>query len=464
MKIRYAAKTDVGMKRTHNEDYFSLIEDEQLFLVADGMGGHASGEVASKMAAETIGEFYQRTKDEDATWPYKMDRQLSYIENRLVCGIKLANLRIFEAASKDCATRAWARRSSRPGGRRQGLRRPRRRLARLPRPRRQHPADDARPLAARGLQGSEAGHDRGGAAQLPAQERHHARARHARAPSRSTSAPTTSRTATSTSSAPTACRAWSRTPRCSRSCKSATTSRRRCRAGRRGQPQRRHRQHHGARAAVRGTSPRLAAGPRTSADCPGPLHRLSAAPPRPEETWAAFRPYPSGHGRCTRPARKSNRCAQRSWYTMPSATAPSKPHTNERRTMNRIARLAALSRRGTRLRRERFEHAPRGDGEHGPGAQRVGDRLHAAVGRRVRRSSPSSTRFPTVSPGRMIGIVAAEEEGRVPDHARRSHVHGRRRERRLHAGAPRAREGLLRAGDAAAWGSGRRASRSSRST
>src|SRR3569832_2438009 len=75
------------MKRTHNEDYFSLIEDEQLFLVADGMGGHASGEVASKMAAETIGEFYQRTrKDEDATWPYKMDRSLSYIENRLVCG------------------------------------------------------------------------------------------------------------------------------------------------------------------------------------------------------------------------------------------------------------------------------------------------------------------------------------------------------------------------------------------
>src|SRR3954451_12560799 len=86
--IRYAAKTDVGMKRNHNEDYFSLIEDEQLFLVADGMGGHASGEVASKMAAETIGEFYQRTReDEDATWPYKMDRSLSYIENRLVCGI-----------------------------------------------------------------------------------------------------------------------------------------------------------------------------------------------------------------------------------------------------------------------------------------------------------------------------------------------------------------------------------------
>ena len=101
MKIKYAAKTDVGMKRTHNEDYFSLMEDEQLFIVADGMGGHSSGEIASRMAAETVSEFYQRTKDEEATWPYKMDRGLSYIENRLVCGVKLANYKIYEAASKD---------------------------------------------------------------------------------------------------------------------------------------------------------------------------------------------------------------------------------------------------------------------------------------------------------------------------------------------------------------------------
>ena len=101
MRIRYAAKTDVGMKRNHNEDYFSLIEDEQLFLVADGMGGHASGEVASKMAAEVLQEFYVRTKDDEATWPYKMDRQLSYVENRLVVGIKMANQRIFQAACKD---------------------------------------------------------------------------------------------------------------------------------------------------------------------------------------------------------------------------------------------------------------------------------------------------------------------------------------------------------------------------
>src|SRR5688572_10201740 len=93
MRVEVAAKTDVGLKRTHNEDNYFLLDEDNLFIVADGMGGHSSGEVASKMATEAIAEFFQRTRDAEATWPYKMDRNLSYVENRLVCGIKLANHR-----------------------------------------------------------------------------------------------------------------------------------------------------------------------------------------------------------------------------------------------------------------------------------------------------------------------------------------------------------------------------------
>jgi protein phosphatase len=105
VRIRYAAKTDVGMRRTHNEDYFALIEDEQVFMVSDGMGGHACGEVASQLSAEVVGEFYKHSKDADATWPYRYDHQLSYVENRLVAAIRLANLRIFQMAQSDPSLR-----------------------------------------------------------------------------------------------------------------------------------------------------------------------------------------------------------------------------------------------------------------------------------------------------------------------------------------------------------------------
>jgi protein phosphatase len=99
MKLRYAAATDVGLKRSHNEDCFAVLETEQLFIVCDGMGGHASGEVASKLATDSLIEFYRRTgADREATWPYRMDKRISEGENRLVCGVRLANLRVYEDA------------------------------------------------------------------------------------------------------------------------------------------------------------------------------------------------------------------------------------------------------------------------------------------------------------------------------------------------------------------------------
>ena len=106
LRIEVAGETNVGMKRSHNEDNFSILEDSGLYVVADGMGGHASGEVASKMAVDSLKEFFAATaQDPERTWPYKMDRSKGYEENRLITGIKLAKLRIYETAQRDAGKR-----------------------------------------------------------------------------------------------------------------------------------------------------------------------------------------------------------------------------------------------------------------------------------------------------------------------------------------------------------------------
>jgi protein phosphatase len=102
MRIEISGQTHVGMKRSHNEDNLLLLPEERLVVVADGMGGHSSGEIASKIAVDEMAEFFKITaQDQDVTWPYKMDKSRNYDENRLATGIKLANMRIFEKASLD---------------------------------------------------------------------------------------------------------------------------------------------------------------------------------------------------------------------------------------------------------------------------------------------------------------------------------------------------------------------------
>lgn len=102
MKPRFAGATDVGRKRSHNEDRFLVQPEDDLFVVCDGMGGHASGEIASQMAVDELSTFFAQSRDDDeVTWPYKPDRRLSPIENRLAVGIKWANWRVFDASSND---------------------------------------------------------------------------------------------------------------------------------------------------------------------------------------------------------------------------------------------------------------------------------------------------------------------------------------------------------------------------
>ena len=50
-----AGGTDVGVVRDHNEDSYGIFREQGVYLVADGMGGHAAGEVASALAVERIG-------------------------------------------------------------------------------------------------------------------------------------------------------------------------------------------------------------------------------------------------------------------------------------------------------------------------------------------------------------------------------------------------------------------------
>jgi PPM family protein phosphatase len=105
MEVKAYGLTHVGRQRQHNEDAF-LVEDEaRLFLVADGMGGHAAGEIASRIAVDSISEFIVHTKEDDGTWPHAYDEHYRRSTNRLMAALRMANTRVLEAMRKDARLR-----------------------------------------------------------------------------------------------------------------------------------------------------------------------------------------------------------------------------------------------------------------------------------------------------------------------------------------------------------------------
>jgi len=101
MKITYKAVSDVGRKRKGNEDSLFVNPEQHLFVVADGMGGHAAGEIASKVAVDAINEFVCLTGgDEEITWPFGLDENISYDGNRLKTAIRYANRKVLEATKE----------------------------------------------------------------------------------------------------------------------------------------------------------------------------------------------------------------------------------------------------------------------------------------------------------------------------------------------------------------------------
>jgi protein phosphatase len=93
--------TDAGRVRKHNEDYFEIDGSRELYVVADGMGGHSHGEVASKMAVQAIQDFVRRAEDEDETWPFIYDSRFRRHSNVLKAAVQLAHDQVLSAIRRD---------------------------------------------------------------------------------------------------------------------------------------------------------------------------------------------------------------------------------------------------------------------------------------------------------------------------------------------------------------------------
>jgi len=105
MEVSAHGLTHVGRQRQHNEDAFLVESAARLFLVADGMGGHAAGEIASRIAVDSISEFILHTKEDDGTWPHAYDEHYTRTTNRLMAALRMANQRVLEAMKKDARLR-----------------------------------------------------------------------------------------------------------------------------------------------------------------------------------------------------------------------------------------------------------------------------------------------------------------------------------------------------------------------
>jgi len=99
LRIDASARTDLGRVRKNNEDAFRIEPELDLYVLSDGMGGQAHGEIASAMAIDTVVEHCREANTDHATTLFGDGRpDLCERSNRLLSAVRLANRRIFESA------------------------------------------------------------------------------------------------------------------------------------------------------------------------------------------------------------------------------------------------------------------------------------------------------------------------------------------------------------------------------
>jgi serine/threonine protein phosphatase PrpC len=103
MEFKSFGFSDPGKINKKNEDSYLCNNNEGLFLVADGMGGHASGETASKIAVDTVNEFVTTSRANEIQWPITHRENLTLESNRLLAGTYLSHLKIKEAGESDAS-------------------------------------------------------------------------------------------------------------------------------------------------------------------------------------------------------------------------------------------------------------------------------------------------------------------------------------------------------------------------
>ncbi len=101
-----AARTNVGRTRTNNEDNFTVAPELGLFVLSDGMGGEAAGELASKIAVEEILRHMKEVdRDGSLTLLGDANAQFSELTNRLASAVRRSNRVIWEAAQQHASQR-----------------------------------------------------------------------------------------------------------------------------------------------------------------------------------------------------------------------------------------------------------------------------------------------------------------------------------------------------------------------